>query len=1026
MPDRGFRVTHFNLRTRRTLSAAVWLACSLVPAAARELHPETGNFLLEKFAPKVYGASPQNWAVLQDQRGIMYFGNTEGLVEFDGVQWRRIALPNASTVRSLAMDSKGTIFIGGQGELGYLAPDAQGNAQFVSLLEKLPAEDRKFGEVWSIAATADGVYFSSTGRLMRWRPKEGMRTWKLTNRFRRAYLIDDVLHVQVTSVGLHRLQNDKLELIPGGEKLENIDMRGVFRHGASNIVATQKGCFRITRTGLEPFSFAADAALKEASLYTLNQLNNDLLALGTLRGGLILTNTEGKILRTITKDNGLPSEYITSSTVDRQNGVWLTTSNGLARFQLYLTAFDEQSGLRGTLMALTRWKDTIYAGTTSGLFRLQPGKGAAPPQFEAVEGIKEAVFSLVVRPGELWIATQGGLYSMPADIVKKEVKLEVAYDVAFSPRNDGVLYVASRTGGLRFRREGAEWKKAGEVSAAGQEFRTVAEDEDGRVWFTTRSGILRADFDKDPATVETFSEADGLAPGWKNLFRIRGQLRFATEKGLVRFTGGTRKFVPDDSIGGIFADGSHGVLLMKEDGQRNVWISGAGYHGVTDISKNWRPMPFLAAGLDEIWALQADRDGVVWASGPDGRLIRREQAPTAGIEPFRIQIRRLQAAETRHTMFGGFGRPIGNLEVPQGENDLRVEFAAPFYDAPERVEYQVSIDTAGGRWSGWTNETWKDLNNLWEGNYQLRVRARNPYGQMTPEASIFIRILAPWYRTWWAYMLYVIAVATVIWMLLQWRLRKLRERNQRLEALVDERTAQIRAQEQRTEALLLNILPAPVAEELRSTGEVTPHHFDDVTVCFTDFVGFTLSSENLPAKDLVAHLHRYFTEFDKIVARYGLEKLKTIGDAYMFVAGLPEENESHAVNAVLAAMEILACAMEISAAEGGMPWKLRVGLHSGPVVAGVVGVKKFAFDIWGDTVNLASRMESSGVPNRVNISAATYARVKDVIACEARGLVRTKDGRDLAMYFANGLAVQPAAGQTSRFGTVFEKPPEAL
>jgi class 3 adenylate cyclase len=144
------------------------------------------------------------------------------------------------------------------------------------------------------------------------------------------------------------------------------------------------------------------------------------------------------------------------------------------------------------------------------------------------------------------------------------------------------------------------------------------------------------------------------------------------------------------------------------------------------------------------------------------------------------------------------------------------------------------------------------------------------------------------------------------------------------------------------------------------------------------------------------------------------------------VAGLPEESEAHATNAVLAAMEILACAMEMSAAEGGMPWKLRVGLHSGPVVAGVVGVKKFAFDIWGDTVNLASRMESSGVPNRVNISAATYARVKDVIACEARGPIRTKDGRDLAMYFANGLAVQPVGSQTARFGTVFERPPEAL
>jgi class 3 adenylate cyclase len=472
----------------------------------------------------------------------------------------------------------------------------------------------------------------------------------------------------------------------------------------------------------------------------------------------------------------------------------------------------------------------------------------------------------------------------------------------------------------------------------------------------------------------------------------------------------------------MFADGSHGVLLMREDSAQNIWLSGAGYHGVMDIAKNWRPMPFLSAGLDEVWALQADRDGVVWAFGPDGHLIRAELTRDPAAEPFRMQIRRLQAGETRRTLFGGFGKLAAPPRLSHEDNDLRVEFAAPFFDAPERVEYQFSMDTAGGRWSSWTNETWKDLNNLWEGSYEFRVRARNPYGQMTPEATLFFRIQAPWYRTWWAYVLYVVGAAGVIWQFLRWRYRKLRESNRRLEALVDERTAQIKAQEQRTEALLLNILPAPVAEELRSTGEVTPHHFDDVTVCFTDFVGFTLSSEKLPARELVTHLHRYFTEFDNIVARYGLEKLKTIGDAYMFVAGLPEENPAHAVNAVLAAMEILARAKELSAAEGGMPWKLRIGLHSGPVVAGVVGVKKFAFDIWGDTVNLASRMESSGVPNRVNLSAATYARVRNVIECEARGPVRTKDGRDLEMYFANGLAMQPVPN----YSTAFQTPPKEL
>jgi len=246
---------------------------------------------------------------------------------------------------------------------------------------------------------------------------------------------------------------------------------------------------------------------------------------------------------------------------------------------------------------------------------------------------------------------------------------------------------------------------------------------------------------------------------------------------------------------------------------------------------------------------------------------------------------------------------------------------------------------------------------------------------------------------------------------------------------------QIQAQEEKTESLLLNILPASVASELRSTGSVQPMQFDDVTVCFTDFAGFTVSSETIEARDVVAQLDRYFTEFDGIIARYGLEKLKTIGDSYMFVSGLPQATNSHAVDAVLAALEILEKAKEIAARPGGLAWRLRIGLHSGPVVAGVVGVRKFAFDIWGDTVNLASRMESSGAPDRVNLSARTYALVRDFIECEPRGAVRTKDGRDLEMYFAQGMRLQNGHDASSeeflpayerQYAMAFDGPPRAL
>jgi class 3 adenylate cyclase len=217
---------------------------------------------------------------------------------------------------------------------------------------------------------------------------------------------------------------------------------------------------------------------------------------------------------------------------------------------------------------------------------------------------------------------------------------------------------------------------------------------------------------------------------------------------------------------------------------------------------------------------------------------------------------------------------------------------------------------------------------------------------------------------------------------------------------------QVEEQKQKAEAMLLNILPASVARDLQQEGVVQPMYFEDVTVCFTDFVGFSRSTALMAAEEVVEELNRYFTAFDQIVERYGLEKLKTIGDSYMFVSGLPTRRSANPIDAVLAALEIVEAVRCLGSSNPKRDWKIRVGLHTGPVIAGVVGIRKFAFDIWGETVNLASRMESCGEPNRVNISDRTFARVKDFVAGEPRGRIKTKEGQDIEMYFVQGVLEQ--------------------
>jgi adenylate cyclase len=209
----------------------------------------------------------------------------------------------------------------------------------------------------------------------------------------------------------------------------------------------------------------------------------------------------------------------------------------------------------------------------------------------------------------------------------------------------------------------------------------------------------------------------------------------------------------------------------------------------------------------------------------------------------------------------------------------------------------------------------------------------------------------------------------------------------------------IKEEKQVSENLLLNILPQHVAEELKAKGDVEAKRFDNVTILFTDFVNFTSTAEKLTPEELVAELHLCFKAFDTIIGKYGIEKIKTIGDAYMAVCGLPSPDEAHAVNIVNAAIEIRDFMSERKMALGGNGFGIRLGVNSGSVVAGIVGIKKFAYDIWGDAVNTAARMEQKSEAGKINISQTTYELVKDRFTCTYRGEIEAKNKGMMKMYF---------------------------
>ncbi len=353
------------------------------------------------------------------------------------------------------------------------------------------------------------------------------------------------------------------------------------------------------------------------------------------------------------------------------------------------------------------------------------------------------------------------------------------------------------------------------------------------------------------------------------------------------------------------------------------------------------------------------------------------------------------------------------LIFPYRIRNLAFEFSATDWKAPGSIGYKYKLDGFDNDWSALTKNNSINYSNLPDGNYTLQVKAFNNTGASSGIMLIRFVVSTPWFKQWWAFLCYAGFLCLLLFATVRQRTRYLLKRQKELELIIDDRTAEIReqnkiisAEKDKSENLLLNILPRDVADELKQKGHSDARQYSNVTVLFTDFKGFTMVAEKLTPQELVNEIDFCFRKFDEITTECGIEKIKTIGDAYMCAGGLPVKDENNAVNVVNAALKMRDFMEELKAERiknGKDFFEIRIGVHTGPVVAGIVGIKKYAYDIWGDTVNTASRMESSGLAGKVNVSGDTYQMVKNEFSFEYRGKVHAKNKGDIDMYFVDHL-----------------------
>lgn len=324
----------------------------------------------------------------------------------------------------------------------------------------------------------------------------------------------------------------------------------------------------------------------------------------------------------------------------------------------------------------------------------------------------------------------------------------------------------------------------------------------------------------------------------------------------------------------------------------------------------------------------------------------------------------------------------------------------------DSLAYSFFLDGYDKKWSSWQQNGIKEYTNLPAGKYTLRLRytdMKNDAGEMS---LLIFKVLPLWYFSDLAIILYLCLIALIIWTLYAQLNLRFANTQYMLEQIINKRTEDLIIEKEKSENLLANVLPKNTASEIMEKGKATKIKYNFVTVLFSDIQGFTKIAEETNPEVLIDELDKFFFYFDSVVERLGIEKIKTIGDAYMCAGGIPEKNRTNPVEVILAALEMqvyMSRLKETSEVEGMKYWDIRIGIHTGTVVAGVVGQKKLSYDIWGDTVNTASRMESSGEAGKINISGTTHEFVKDFFICEHRGKMPVKYKGELDMYFVNGI-----------------------
>lgn len=787
-----------------------------------------GTPQIHNYSVRATQGGSQVWNVIQDRRGVLFFGMQNSILEYDGVTWRRMPIPSA-VIRSFAMDASGKIWVGAHATFGYLEPDDHGTLQFVSLLDKIPPEDRHFTDVWQILITPQGNFFRSYQRLFRWDGKR-MQVWATNSRFEALSEVRGRIYTSQSGIGLQEIVGDELRTLPGGAYKDSAKL---FLHPYDDrrilVSARDQSLTLYDGEKVTPFATQADDYLKKSDIYTSTSLPDGSLCVTTLRGGGVILGHDGRIIRIINQDAGLPTGNVLAAYPDREGALWLTLGTGISRVEINspISIFSRDS----TGDAL-RHAGSLYVANAAGgnaLYRLSPNGRTNALSLHPITGSPSQAFSLLSfhdpngkTPDQLLAATSSGAMRIEGDKAVPAVPgllsvTESMYLLLQSRSFPSRVFAGHISGLSSLRWDGSRWINEGKLPNFVSGVSSLAEEPDGTLWgATTDRKVLRvkvASTGMRDSKPEFLSAKDGLVDGDMSVAAVAGQIYVIPNpvKNMLRWDNSARRFVPDNRFLLAVKDPEARATLFPLD-NGDIWSVTAApsdqrqglFRSKPDGSYTLDEESFRRLSRFDLSLVRSAPDGI-WIAGGDGLIRFDPRVKPSGMQSFATLVRQVSSGPNDIVFGGDEAADAPRLRLAHDHNSVRFEFAAPSYGDEAETSYQYFLEGADKDWSAWGKQKEANYSSLGPGSYKFHVRARNLEGRIGEEGVYNFTILPPWYRTTLAYSIYGLLLLVGIVAARQGVVNHEREKARRetealeaqakaLEATVAERTQEIRAQ----------------------------------------------------------------------------------------------------------------------------------------------------------------------------------------------------------------------------------------